>query len=117
MNLVILFVQVWGGIGAVVALVFLIFGISRIDEDARGALSFRPLLIPGILIIWPLVIWRWWQLTGTTTTSVTRSAPRESHAIVAVVLAVIVSATLFTTEAIRQEWPSHLAPIRLDQAQ
>ncbi len=117
MNLLILSVQIWGGIGVAVAFGFLIFGIGRIDEDARGAISFRPLLIPGILIIWPLVIWRWWQLTQAAATPVIRAAPRESHAIVAVALAVIVSATLLATEAIRQEWPSHLAPIKLDQAQ
>lgn len=46
-------------IGAAVALVFLMFGLGRIDENAQDAWIFRPLLIPGVLLIWPLVIWRW----------------------------------------------------------
>lgn len=44
--------------GAAVAVVFLLFGVGRLDENAQGAWVFRPLLIPGILLIWPLVIWR-----------------------------------------------------------
>ena len=45
--------------GAAVAVVFLLFGIGRMDENAEGAWVFRPLLIPGVLLIWPLVLWRW----------------------------------------------------------
>ncbi|MDU8943756.1 hypothetical protein [Ovoidimarina sediminis] len=48
----------WLILGAVVAAVFLLFGIDRVDEDARGAYAFRPLLVPGVLLIWPLVLWR-----------------------------------------------------------
>jgi len=55
-------VRIWFMVGALVAAVFLIIGIDRIDEDARGAYVFRPLLVPGILLIWPLVLWRWWVL-------------------------------------------------------
>jgi DMSO reductase anchor subunit len=44
--------------GAAVAAVFLLFGLGQIDENAQGAWIFRPLLIPGVLLIWPLVIWR-----------------------------------------------------------
>ena len=51
--------QVYGFVGAIVAVLFLTFGIDRIDEDARGAYVFRPLMIPGVLVIWPLVVWRW----------------------------------------------------------
>lgn len=46
-------------IGAAIAIVFLLFGLGRIDENAQDAWIFRPLLIPGVLLIWPLVIWRW----------------------------------------------------------
>jgi len=46
---------VWSTVGAIVALVFLLIGIDRFDEDARGAYIFRPLLVPGVVIIWPLV--------------------------------------------------------------
>lgn len=45
--------------GAAVAVVFLLFGVGKLDENAQDAWVFRPLLIPGVLLIWPLVIWRW----------------------------------------------------------
>lgn len=55
-------VTAYGGIGLVVAVVFLLVGLDRIDEDARGSYAFRPLLIPGLVILWPVVLVRWWEL-------------------------------------------------------
>jgi hypothetical protein len=49
----------WGTPGLIVALAFLAVGIDRIDHAAAGAYAFRPLLIPGIVLLWPLVVWRW----------------------------------------------------------
>ena len=46
-------------IGAAVAAAFLFLGIDRIDPAARGAYAFRPLLLPGLMLLWPLVLWRW----------------------------------------------------------
>ena len=48
--------------GGAVAVVFLTLGMSHLDENAQGAWIFRPLLIPGVLLIWPLVLWRWFVL-------------------------------------------------------
>lgn len=55
-------VKIYLSIGAVVALFFLIFGIDRIDQAARGSYAFRPLLAPGVVVLWPLVLWRWLAL-------------------------------------------------------
>jgi hypothetical protein len=49
-------------VGVGVTALFLFFGIDRIDEDARGAYLFRPLLIPAIVSLWPLVALRWVRL-------------------------------------------------------
>jgi hypothetical protein len=46
-------------VGAFVAAGFLIFGLDRLDEDARGSYAFRPLLVPGLILLWPLVAVRW----------------------------------------------------------
>lgn len=45
--------------GAVVAALFLSVGIDRVDPSARGTYLFRLLLIPGVVGLWPLVLWRW----------------------------------------------------------
>lgn len=52
----------YGWIGAAVACLFLLIGIDRIDEDARGSYAFRPLLLPGIVVLWPVVLIRWLEL-------------------------------------------------------
>ncbi len=61
-ELIIRFVEIWGAIGALVCVLFLFVGIDRVDPAAHDAYAFRPLLIPGVLVIWPLVLWRWWSL-------------------------------------------------------
>jgi len=50
--------------GAVVAAVFLSVGIGRVDPGARGSFLFRLLMIPGMIGLWPLVLWRWGYLEG-----------------------------------------------------
>lgn len=55
-------VKIYAALGAIVALVFLVFGIDRIDHAAHGAHAFRLLLVPGIVVLWPLVLWRWQAL-------------------------------------------------------
>lgn len=54
--------RVYGGLGLAVAAVFLTIGIDRIDPVARGAYAFRVLLVPGIVLLWPLVLVRWRSL-------------------------------------------------------
>lgn len=55
-------VMAYGATGAVLALAFLLWGIDRVDPSARGAYAFRPLLIPGLVLLWPLVAARWLAL-------------------------------------------------------
>ena len=49
----------YAGLGVVVALAFILVGLDRIDPAARGAIAFRPLLLPGAVLLWPLVLARW----------------------------------------------------------
>lgn len=57
-TMLILGVQAYAVIGLVVGVAFLLFGIDRADPAARGAYAFRPLLLPGLALLWPLVVWR-----------------------------------------------------------
>ncbi|WP_293862583.1 hypothetical protein [uncultured Alsobacter sp.] len=54
----------YGAAGALVAVVFLAVGIDRVMPAARGAYAFRPLLLPGLVMLWPVVLWRWFRLNG-----------------------------------------------------
>ena len=41
--------KIYGWIGLAVAACFLLVGIERVDDGAKGAYAFRPLLIPGLV--------------------------------------------------------------------
>ena len=110
-------VTLWLYVGAAVASIFLTVGIDRIDEDARGAYVFRVLLIPGILLLWPLVLWRWWVLeTDRDNWALRHAPPRKSHGPVWVVLAIVIVITLATALALRPTWPGDVEPIQLSGA-
>ena len=108
----------WLSLGAVVAVVFLGVGVDQIDEDAQGAYAFRPLLIPGVLLIWPLVLWRWIRLvTGGDDLLARYRPPRAVHLPVASLLAATLAFAVVAGLAVRQSWPVHITPERISEAE
>jgi len=108
--------QTWGIIGAVVALVFLTIGIDRIDEDARGAYVFRPLLIPGVLLIWPLVLWRWWRIETERAAWADRyRTVRAWHGPAVLLMSLAIVAVIIIGLSVRQTWPADIAPVQLTE--
>ena len=98
--------EIWLYLGAAVAFAFLMFGIDRVDEDARGSYTFRPLLVPGVLLIWPIVLWRWLNAEMSGPDSIERDRPvRDAHSRVWVVLAILIPAIFLLSLAIRQTPP------------
>lgn len=105
--------QIYLGMGAVTALVFLGFGIDRIDDSARGVWVFRPFLIPGILLIWPLVLLRWLQLERAGEEGQARFRPPLTwQPRLALVLAIVVPIIIAGAMVLRQDGPSE-APAQL----
>ncbi|WP_299154859.1 hypothetical protein [uncultured Tateyamaria sp.] len=108
--------QTWGIIGALVALVFISIGIDRIDEDARGAYIFRPLLIPGVLLIWPIVLWRWWQIETECAAWADRYRPvRKSYGLAVIAMSIGIVVIVITGLSVRQTWPDDVAPVQLSE--
>jgi hypothetical protein len=56
-------VTIYLAVGVVFGVAFLFVGIGRVDPAARGAFAFRPLLLPGLTLLWPFVAVRWWSLS------------------------------------------------------
>jgi len=54
LNLLVLY----GAIGAVTALAFAAFGVTRV-QSARMSLGARLLILPGAAALWPYVLKRW----------------------------------------------------------
>lgn len=106
--------QIWCSIGAIIALIFLTIGIDRIDEDAQGAYVFRILLVPAILLIWPLVLWRWFILeTNRDAWPNRHSPPRHAHFWVAIVFALAIPSIIVMGLVVRQTWPTTFEPQKL----
>ena len=61
---IVLSAKLYGLAGLLSAAAFLTAGIGRIDRSARGSHFFRPQLIPGVVLLWPLVLWRWFKLAA-----------------------------------------------------
>ncbi len=117
-EIIFLLIKSWTLIGALVALVFLTVGIDRIDEDAQGAYAFRPLLIPACLLIWPLIIWRWFVLeTGRDQWPKRHKPPRESHFWVAIAFAVAIPVIMLLGFSQKQEWPADFKPQKISSEQ
>lgn len=60
-ELVLALAGAYAAAGLAIGLAFIFRGLDRIDPAARGAHAFRPLLLPGLVLLWPLVLWRWRQ--------------------------------------------------------
>ncbi len=109
------FAELYGWIGFATAVPFLLFGIDRFDEDARGAYIYRPLLLPGVVLIWPVVLWRWAVIeTGRDEWSLRHRPPRKSHGLAALALAICIPAIIITGIAVKQVWPADVAPQQLE---
>lgn len=51
---------IYFGAGAVVALLFLVFGVAKLDDSAKGAsIFFRPMVFLGCIALWPFIAIRW----------------------------------------------------------
>ena len=106
--------RIWGSIGAVVAAIFLTVGMDRIDEDAQGAYVFRPLLIPGVLVIWPLVLWRWYLYeSGREHWARRYGPPRRAHFAVGWILPIGICLIILSGLTLRQTWPADIVPVQL----
>jgi hypothetical protein len=107
-HLIVLAAECYAAIGAIIAAWFLLVVIDRIDPASRGALAFRPLLIPGLALLWPLVLLRYrgWPAR----------APhdlRRVHWRVWLVLCAALPLLLIGALALRQNGPAEAAPVRL----
>ncbi len=97
----------WVGLGLAVAVVFLGWGIDRVEENARGAYAFRPLLVPGIVLLWPLVLWRWAALErGRDRPFARHRPPRDAHGAIWRWLAPAIPAILLAGLLVRSDGPT-----------
>ena len=105
--------QGYAAVGLLVAVAFLARGLSRVDPGARGAYAFRPLLLPGLVLLWPLVLWRWAVLARAGRRPGLGRRYTATHRAVWTLLAVLLPLLLFAALALRKGGPTEAAPVRL----
>jgi uncharacterized membrane protein len=90
-------------IGMAVGLVFLLVILDRIDPQAHGSYAFRPLLLPGLVLLWPVVVARSVaKLRGVADPLPSQRANLASHLPVWTVVAVVIVVGLAGGFALRQ---------------
>lgn len=108
-------VQWWIYAGLVVAAVFLTIGIDRVEENARTSFVFRPLLLPGVVILWPVVLWRWWVLeSGRDKPNARHDPPRRGHRALWIIFGALIPAILIAGLLVRQDGPYERPAVLLE---
>lgn len=105
--------KAWLALGGLVAVLFLAFGIDRIEPNARGAWAFRPLILPGLVLIWPLVLWRWRLAARGWDERRRHRPPRKAQDRLGIALAVAIPLILALAFSVRQGAPRDQAAVRL----
>lgn len=110
--------KVYLGLGLAVAAVFLTWGIGRVEPQARGSYLFRPLLVPGCVLIWPLVLWRWRALErGIDAGCARHRPPRAAQVRLGIALSVLVPLILGAGLVLRQDGPRERPAVMLEAPQ
>ena len=59
-EIILLIALAYAGCGVALGVPFVLSGVNRVDEAARGApLGFRLLILPGTIALWPLMAIKW----------------------------------------------------------
>jgi hypothetical protein len=100
--------------GAATALWFIPFGIGRLDENAQGAWIFRPLLVPGVLLIWPLILWRYSVLRRGEERLNRHRMPRKGQDRAALALICAIPLIILIALSVRQDPDTLAQPVLLE---
>lgn len=96
--------------GLAVGLAFLLFSIERFDRGAAGSYAVRPLLLPGLALLWPYVLF-WWA-HGPRTAAPGGQGGQRAHRRAWLLLALLLPAILLAA-AVARPWGEGASPILL----
>ena len=109
--------QVYVWIGLAVAVVFLGWGLGRIDAKGHGSWMFRPVLVPGVILIWPLVLWRWQGLARESDNLQNRHRPPlTTQRLLGLALVLAIPVLIVGALLLRQDGPLERPAVMLETA-
>lgn len=103
----------YAGVGLLVAFAFVFIGLDRVHPAGHGAWSFRPLLIPGLTLLWPYVLLRWRRGAAIPAAVTGQRSQRRRHFQVWLVIAAIPPLILVAGWALRQSSLAEAPPLLL----
>ncbi|MEM7496889.1 MAG: hypothetical protein AAF371_02710 [Pseudomonadota bacterium] len=101
-------------LGAIVAAAFLVLGLDRVEPNARGAYAFRALLVPGLMLIWPIVLWRWRMTLRGEAEIARHRPPLAMQDRLALALAVAAPLLLLAALAMKPHGPEAASPVLVE---
>ena len=61
-DVVLIVVFVYLLVGAVFVIPFLLIGLTKVDGSAhRGTVGFKIIIVPGVIVFWPVLLSKWIQ--------------------------------------------------------
>jgi hypothetical protein len=103
--------------GLLVGLAFLFRQVEKQDPAARGVYAFRPLVLPGLALLWPLVLVRWISHESAAPAPVTVARHKQAHRIIWAALALFILLTLWLATSIRLTTLPEQPSLRLSLAE
>lgn len=59
-QIILILVSIYLLLGVLFVIPFLIKGLRKVDEDAHGGtIAFKIIIIPGVIVFWPLLLSKW----------------------------------------------------------
>lgn len=59
-QIILILVSIYLLLGVLFVIPFLIKGLTKVDEDAHGGtIAFKIIIIPGVIVFWPLLLSKW----------------------------------------------------------
>jgi hypothetical protein len=100
-------------VGLVFAVAFLLWGLDRFDTSALGRIAFRPLLVPGLALLWPYMLLRWQRGSRVPTAAGAQRRQRAAHARIWFALAAILPLIFLGGFFLRQGGPLEAPAVQL----
>ncbi len=59
-EIILIVVAVYLGLGVLFVIPFLVKGLTKVDEGAKGGtIGFKIIIIPGVIVFWPMMLHKW----------------------------------------------------------
>ena len=76
-EVVLIIVAIYLLMGLLFVIPFLLRGLPKVDEDAHGGTTgFKIIIIPGVIVFWPVLLSKWMKNRNHGDTNIQRSTKR-----------------------------------------